>query len=323
MDADTPWWWRALEVTPLEEFIHDQHDVVSRRQWLLAGASLATLRRRLRRRDWITVFPGVYYTHRADPPQFAQDVAALLYAGDDAVWCHQTAAMRWGTVKFQQRQISHVLVPWPRRVRRQPLLAVHSSVAVSSRLAQHLTPLRVTAAHATLDRVEDCLTLDDAYAVVADSCQTGQLSIRDLDAALGTRRVRWGADLRRALASLRGSDSLLEVRYVRDVERAHGLPRSARQRRIGDDISDCSYDGYGVLIELDGRLHLLTARRWRDMAKDNRATLRGEATLRYGWLDVDSQACQVALQVLGLLVMRGYRGGAHPCRLDCPVPRRP
>jgi hypothetical protein len=78
-----------------------------------------------------------------------------------------------------------------------------------------------------------------------------------------------------------------------------------------------------VLIELDGRLHLLTARRWRDMAKDNRATLRGEATLRYGWLDVDSQACQVALQVLGLLVMRGYRGGAHPCRLDCPVPRRP
>ena len=97
MSCDVPAWWRpTFDTMPLEEFIHEQHDVVSRKQWLLAGGSLAELRRRLRRRDWTTVFPGVYFVHRAQPPQSAQDLAALLYAGDDAAWCHETAAARWG-----------------------------------------------------------------------------------------------------------------------------------------------------------------------------------------------------------------------------------
>jgi very-short-patch-repair endonuclease len=323
MSCDVPAWWRpTFDTMPLEEFIHEQHDVVSRKQWLLAGGSLAELRRRLRRRDWTTVFPGVYFMHRAQPPQSAQDLAALLYAGDDAAWCHETAAARWGLVSPTGRNLSHVLVPWPRRVRRQPGLAVHSSTGVR-RLAPGLSPPRVTAAHATLDRVDGCATLDDAYALTADSCQAGQVSAADISRALSVRRVRWGRELRRALGStLDGSDSLLEVRYVRDVERRHGLPRSTRQRRTGNDIADCAYERYGVLVELDGRLHLLTTRRWRDLSKDNRATLRGEATLRYGWLDVDTRACLVALQVLDLLTLRGYDGPSRPCGPGCPVPRR-
>jgi very-short-patch-repair endonuclease len=307
----------------LAEFIHDQRDVVSRRQWLRAEGTLAELRRRLRRRDWTPVFPGVYYIHRAAPPQSARDVAALLYAGDDAAWCHETAARSWGLIPARGTLVSHVLVPWPRRVRRQPGLRVHSSLSASERLVPHLSPPRVTAAHATLDRADDCTSLDGALALVAHACQTGQVSVVEIEAALASRSVRWGAQLRRAITTvLAGSDSLLEVRYVRDVEGRHGLPRSTRQRRTGEDISDCAYEDFGVLIELDGRLHLLTGRRWRDMAKDNRATLRGEATLRYSWYDVDTRACQVAVQVLSLLRLRGYDGSSHPCGPGCPVPRR-
>jgi very-short-patch-repair endonuclease len=324
MPTPAPAWWRAaLDTIPLEELIHDQHDVVSRQQWLLAGGSLATIRRRLRRRDWVTIFPGVYLTHRAQPGQDAQDLAALLYAGDGAAWCHQTAAARWGLIAPREPQVSHVLVPWPRRVRRQPGLVVHSSAAATARLAPGLSPPRVTAAHATLDRLAGCPSLDDAYALIADSCQTGRVRVVDIAAALSTRRVRWGSHLVHALAStLDGSDSLLEVRYVRDVERRHGLPRSARQRRTGDDIADCTYEAYGVLVELDGRLHLLTSRRWRDMSKDNRAALRGEVTLRYGWVDVATRPCLVARQVLDLLSLRGFDGRSRPCGRGCPVPRR-
>ena len=137
---------------------------------------------------------------------------------------------------------------------------------------------------------------------------------------LGTRRIRWGVELNKALSSsLDGSDSLLEVRYVRDVERRHGLPRSTRQRRTGKDVADCAYEEYGVLVELDGRLHLLTSRRWRDMSKDNRAALRGEATLRYFWLDVTRSPCEVAVQVIGVLRLRGWRGVPKPCCASCPV----
>jgi hypothetical protein len=72
-----------------------------------------------------------------------------------------------------------------------------------------------------------------------------------------------------------------------------------------------------VLVELDGRVHLRTDQRWRHMRRDNRSTLRGEATLRYGFVDVSEQPCEVALQVL--LRLNGFAGEVKACRPDCPV----
>lgn len=162
--------------------------------------------------------------------------------------------------------------------------------------------------------------MDSALAVVADNYQTGRVSIDAILASLSSRHIRWGGELGAAVGDhLRGSDSLLEVRHVRDVEQAHRLPRSARQRMLGREIADCSYDGFDLLVELDGRLHLAADRRWRDMRRDNRSTLRGEATLRYGFFDVSEQACAVAVQVLSVLRARGFTGPVRACHPDCPV----
>lgn len=73
------------------------------------------------------------------------------------------------------------------------------------------------------------------------------------------------------------------------------------------------------MVELDGRAHLEASRRWRDMRRDNRSTLRGEATLRYGYLDVTEQPCDVAAQVLLALRARGFTGRVQRCRPGCPV----
>jgi len=53
-----------------------------------------------------------------------------------------------------------------------------------------------------------------------------------------------------------GAESPLEMRFLHDVERPHGLPRGNRQqRRQGlPYLSDVGYNGYRVLVELDGRL---------------------------------------------------------------------
>jgi hypothetical protein len=50
---------------------------------------------------------------------------------------------------------------------------------------------------------------------------------------------------------------------------------------VGGEFTDVYYDGFGLLVELDGRLHLVPRQRWRDLDRDNRATLRAEATLPY------------------------------------------
>ena len=54
-----------------------------------------------------------------------------------------------------------------------------------------------------------------------------------------------------------GAESAMEIRYVRDVERAHGLPTGVRQfspRRDGYQLHDIGYAEQRVLVELDGRL---------------------------------------------------------------------
>jgi hypothetical protein len=53
--------------------------------------------------------------------------------------------------------------------------------------------------------------------------------------------------------------------------------------RITPGWIDVCYEEYGILGELDGRLgHSDVADNWRDMRRDSRAVLAGEASLRYG-----------------------------------------
>jgi hypothetical protein len=53
-----------------------------------------------------------------------------------------------------------------------------------------------------------------------------------------------------------GAESPLEMKYLHDLERPHGLPRGNRQqRRHGlPYLSDVGYDEFRVLVELDGRV---------------------------------------------------------------------
>jgi very-short-patch-repair endonuclease len=110
---------------------------------------------------------------------------------------------------------------------------------------------------------------------------------------------------------------LLEIRYARDVERRHGLPRGKRQRSVDGQFTDVYYTGLNV--ELDGRLHLVPHQRWRDLDRDNRATLRAEATLRYGWFDITNRPCDAAVQVVQVLRRTHPSLAATPCASECPV----
>jgi hypothetical protein len=113
-----------------------------------------------------------------------------------------------------------------------------------------------------------------------------------------------------------GAESPLEVRYVRDVERAHGLPRGTRQSRSRSrqHIRDVDYKTYGVVVELDGRLGHTGMGRFRDMWRDNEAVAENRVTLRYGAVDLYRRPCEVALQVASILVQRGWTG--LPARCD-------
>lgn len=112
-----------------------------------------------------------------------------------------------------------------------------------------------------------------------------------------------------------GAESPLELGYLRDVERPHGLPTGRRQRsRAGlRHVTDVGYDEWALLVELDGRDGHVERGRFRDRRRDNAFAVRSLLTLRYGWFDVTSNPCAVAWQVATVLRQRGWRGDVRRC----------
>jgi hypothetical protein len=78
------------------------------------------------------------------------------------------------------------------------------------------------------------------------------------------------------------------------------------------------YAAYLTAVELDGTLAHPGETRWQDIGRDNAATADGIFTLRYGYLDLTVNPCQVAAQVATVLGRRGF-SGARPCSPGCPV----
>jgi hypothetical protein len=177
-----------------------------------------------------------------------------------------------------------------------------------------------------IDLWDAAQSLDNAVAWVTSALRrrlTTQDKLREAMQARG--RVR----RRRQLAELLSPDaagihSVLEYRYVHNVERPHGLAGAKRQVRVRrngrNEYRDQLYEEYGVAVELDGRAAHPGDTRWKDIRRDNAAAALGISTLRYGWYEVTVTPCIAAAELADVVTARGYVG-ARPCSPVCPVAR--
>jgi hypothetical protein len=305
MDEPDPTNWLAL--------IKRQAGAVSRAQAAAQGITDDAIRAHVTAGRWQRAGTGVFYTFTGGPPWGAQQWAALLHCGPDSALSHYTAAALWGLADPDPDAPIHVTTARSRLARRRADVVVHRPrrpvTAVRS-------PPRTDGGTTVLDLLAAIRFPDEALGLVARACQRGVTTPDQMTAAIvGRPRQRWRRLLLDSLADMNsGAHSILELRYLRDVERAHGLPTGQRQRRAGSTFQDVHYDGFQTTVELDGKLgHADTTGRWRDMARDNAATLRGETTLRYGWADVTSRPCAVAAQVAATLRAAGWRGTIRAC----------
>jgi very-short-patch-repair endonuclease len=127
------------------------------------------------------------------------------------------------------------------------------------------------------------------------------------------RKMRWRRELSMALADAGdGILSVLEYRYVRRVERPHGLPAARRQARIrqrtGNRYLDNLYEQYGACVELDGTAAHPADEQWRDKRRDNANAVQGIITLRFGLPDLGDRRCETAGDVATLLQRNGWPG---------------
>ena len=301
-----------------------QEGVLTREQALRAGLSRRLIEGRLESGRWQRLHKGVFATFSGPVPRAARLWGAVLRAGDDAVLSHHTAAEIWNLTDQSSSSI-HVSVPRQAGSLIIPGLVLHYSSRLPGARHPARLPPQTTLEETVLDLADVSRTAEDAVAWAIKACQR-RLSTPDRIAAAltGRNRVRWRRDLTDAVAEVRtGVHSPLELRYLRDVERRHGLPRGDRQavtiRRGARQYADVRYTEYGVVVELDGVLaHPAEARKY-DSRRDNANMLDGYQTLRYGWVPVAYHACTVALEVADLLRKRGWRGFLRRCGNACPV----
>lgn len=301
-----------------------QDGVLTTAQVSASGLSSQALQRLERTGRWRRLDRGVYWTSAGEPTWPAWARAGVLLGGEGARLGGTAAGHLHGLVGTAPTRITVLVPSWAVTRSRVKWQFRREGDGVRGPSVGALP--RISVEDTVLDL---CGTASPARVVglVTDAVGSRRTTAGQLRTTLEhRRRVRHRELLADLLTDVAlGVESPLELRYLRDVERAHGLPPGERQQHRPDlpFRRDVVYRPYGVVVELDGRLGHEGDGRFRDMGRDNRTALGGELTLRYGTVDVVGRPCAVARQLESGLRLRGWSGWLTPCPRCPAAPDKP
>jgi len=293
-----------------------QDGVISREQALGLGLGRRALSRLVGEQQWQVLAPGIYLTTNGAAPWRALAWAGVLVGGDDARLGGTAAGYLHGLTSVEPDPLL-VLIPHASKVRSRDHWIFQRERAGARMYRVTGNPPRLLVEDTVLDLCaaggpDDAVTW--LTTAVRDRLTTPERLIRALR---GRARHPHRALLLGLLSDVAaGVESYLELLYLRDVERCHGLPQGERQLRSVDGRVRCDviYREQRVIVELDGLLYHDGIQRSRDMWRDNVATLDDWLTLRYGAWHLTHQPCEVGDQVAGFLVRRGWIGLPTRCQ---------
>lgn len=320
-----------MDVPAVSRLLRRQSGVIGRRQVLEVGGPESFVARKVRRREWVRVHNGVYVDHTGPLSVPQREWAALLLHPGSVL--ADRSSLRVDGITYQPRGGSapvELAVPHGRNLGRvsgrSGRISVFQLRGFEQAARPAASPPRLRVEHAALRVASSARSDDEAAAVLADAVRQGATTHERLASTLETSgRLRRRALLGEVLADVAvGVESPLERRYLREVERAHGLPRGERQVREvvelleGEELRfvrrDVRYRAEGALVELDGRIgHTAAPDRWADLTRDLEAAAKGDVTLRAGWRQV-LDPCRLASIVGRVLQSRGWADAPTPCR---------
>lgn len=314
----------------VREHLTLQDGVIARWQAVAAGMTEVDINRKVRRREWVRIHPGVYVTHNG-PLTWRQRAWAAVLAcwpaaldGPSAIRAHEGPGRR----DVDARAIS-VMIDHARRVRAPEGVVVRRARRFDTQVQWNLAPPRMRYDDAVIDLADRARNDLDAIAVLADACGGRRTTAHRLRRALEeTPRLDRRGWLLAVLADVEsGTCSVLEHGYLTRVERPHGLPKGIRQvaatsggrRMVRDVVYAGTRPPWTQVVELDGRLFHDSARaRDHDMERDLDTALDRLDTRRLGYGQVFDRSCSTAAKLGRLFQLRGWPGEAVPCPL-CAV----
>lgn len=305
----------------LEALVRRQHGVVSTEQALAAGITEDALRWRVDSGRWTRIGHGLYRA-QTGPLDWMGRAHALVLRGREGVALGLSAAEYLHGVASRPPPVITFHVPRGRRVVRLPGARTRSATQLEVVRRRGL-PV-TSAATSVLDLAEvSGTTWREAVGTAARWVQKRRTTTEEIAAALERRRRHRHRQVLLAALGIvaEGAESLLEIGWVRRVERAHGLPPSCMQVRDGSVRRDFEYEAWGVVVEVDGRLGHEGEHVSRDRRRDRRTASTGRVTLRAGWFEVEGDPCELAADVVLTLRSRGPGVAARPCGPRCVVAR--
>jgi Transcriptional regulator, AbiEi antitoxin len=292
--------------------------VVTRDQALGHGLSRHSIGRLVESGAWRRLARGLFLTVPLEPSWDSLAWAGVLLGGQFARLGPESSGFLHQPLP-QPPDPLDVLVPRERRVgvlgpwhfiREAPGVRAARSVKDPPRLTVESTVLELA----------DVRDAGEVVGLITTAVQRRRTTVRRLRRELDERaRHRHRALLRDLLSDVEvGAESPIELRYLRDVERPHGLPKGNRQQsRSGLPYqTDVDYEEFRLIVELDGRVDHDGVGRFRDMDRDNRHALVEAVTLRYGSYDLAARPCGTVHHG-GLLLRRLQElAGAATCRIS-------
>ncbi|MGH2894251.1 MAG: DUF559 domain-containing protein [Solirubrobacteraceae bacterium] len=259
------------------------------------GISRGSYNHRLAAGSLHRVLPSVLSLVHPLIEPWAAETAALLYAGDNAVLSHETAAALWGLAAIPSF-VAITLIG--RKVESQPQLRQHRSAALDTR------DLRL---HQGFPVTSPARTLID--------CATSPTIDRLLNEARVLKLVK-NAEIHAAIDRCPGRTGVAAMRARLQAEKDSGFTRSEAERRLQQIIgasglempifntyvegveADAYWPRLKVVIEVDGyHAHGHWGAFQRDRAKANKLTAAGYTVLRFTWPQLTGKALLVVATI--------------------------
>lgn len=310
----------------LQHLLDVQCGVVGRAQALEVGLTDNDIRRLIRGLRLTQVHAGVYVDHTGPLTWLQRAWSAVLFCRPAAL-CDESArriAGGPGGAMHDDGRPIHVGIDHSRRVRAPAGIEVHRIVGLDDQVLWNASPPRQRLEHTTVRLAARAPREIDAIACIADAVGARLTTATRLGSALATmNRSARRQFLSNVIADVAGGTcSSLEHGFLVNVERPHGLPTPSRQFREslkGPVYRDALYEEFGLIVELDGRIHHTKARQHdSDLERDLDAVVTRRETIRLGWGQAYDRACSTAFKLGAVFIDRGWTDRPRRCPA-CPA----
>lgn len=315
----------AYDERRLRRILSEQQHVVTRRQLIDCGMTRGAIQHRVGPGGrWRIILPGVYAASDAPITAMQREMAAMLFAGPDAVMTGAFAARHYGLVASGPDYID-VLVP--ARVRRQSIRFVRLIHTTRMPEAFRTGAIQIApAARAVADAVRGYRGIDDARSLICTAIQRRQCTLAEIGSELRDGPVRGSALLLRGLRdAATGIWSAAEGQFMTLIE-GSDLPRPQYNVALyAPDgtplgIVDAWWGRAGVAAEVDSQEFHFRRGDWLDtMSRHNRITKHRVQLLHFPPTQITSNGAAV-LADLRDAIAAGLAAPPLPIRAVPQVP---